>query len=124
MTTRLLADFVLVIHLAYVVFVVLGGVWVLKWWKAAWLHVPAVLWAAIVEYAGWICPLTPIENWFLMKAGEPGYQGDFLGRCLGPVLYPDNLTREMQLILGTLVVTVNVVIYGYVFLKRTPRWKP
>jgi hypothetical protein len=120
MVDSLLADFVLVIHLAYVLFVVLGGLWVVKRRKAAWLHVPAVLWAAVVEYAGWICPLTPIENWLRMKAGKTGYQGDFLERYLAPVLYPDNLTRETQLILGTLVVAINVLIYGYVFLKRTP----
>jgi hypothetical protein len=121
MAANLLADFVLVIHFAYVVFVVLGGLWVLKWRKAAWFHVPAVLWAAAVEYAGWICPLTPLENWFLLKAGERGYEGDFLERYLLSFLYPERLTREAQFLLGSLVLAINLVIYGYIVFKAGRR---
>jgi len=121
MADSVLANFVLVIHFAYVVFVVLGGLWVLKWRKAAWLHVPAALWAAVVEYTGWICPLTPLENWFLMKAGKTGYQSDFLERYLLFFLYPDRLTRQTQFLLGTLVVVINILIYAYIVLKGKSR---
>jgi hypothetical protein len=117
------ADFVLILHLAYILFVVGGGLLLFKWREIAWVHIPAVLWAAVVECAGWICPLTPLENWLRLKGGGTGYQGDFLQHYLVPILYPDNLTREMQLVLGILVLTLNMLMYFYVFLKRRPYQK-
>ena len=90
----MLADLVVLIHFAFVVFVVAGGLLVWKWPRVAWLHVPCALWGAAVEFGGWVCPLTPLENTLRVRAGEAGYQGDFVARHVMPVLYPEGLTRE------------------------------
>jgi hypothetical protein len=103
-----LADLVVVAHAAFVVFVVLGGLLTLRWPWTVWLHLPAVAWGALVEIAGWPCPLTPLEQWL---RGE-GYAGGFVDRYCLPVLYPENLTRRVQVTLGLLVVAVNAAIYA------------
>ena len=114
----LLADLALLIHLFFVVFVVGGGLLVLKWPRIAWLHIPAATWGAFIELTGWICPLTPLENWLLMQSGEPAYEGDFIAHYVLPLVYPTALTRQMQIILGLLVVLINAGAYGWV-LTRT-----
>ena len=111
----LLADFVVFLHLAFVLFVVFGGLLVLRRPRIIWLHLPAARWGAIMEFGGWICPLTPLEVWLRTKAGEEGYQGDFLEHYLMPVLYPSPLTRNIQLALGLAVVIVNLVVYGWLW---------
>ncbi|MGE3154775.1 MAG: DUF2784 domain-containing protein [Nitrospiraceae bacterium] len=111
----LLADFVVFLHLAFVLFVVFGGLLVLRRPRIIWLHLPAAIWGAIMEFGGWICPLTPLEVWLRTKAGEEGYQGDFLEHYLMPVLYPSPLTRNIQLALGLAVVIVNLVVYGWLW---------
>ena len=103
----LLADLVLIVHLAFVVFVLCGGLLVLKWRWIARLHLPAVVWGAVVEFTGWICPLTPLENWLRVQGGEAGYEDDFTTRYLLPILYPVDLTRDIQLLLGTVVVVAQ-----------------
>ncbi len=115
MIYQILADVVLVIHLLFIVFVVVGGLLLL--WKRwlIWVHLPAAVWGALIEFMGWYCPLTPLENHFRQMAGQSGYEGGFIGHYLLPVIYPDGLTREIQLILGTIVVAVNLAIYFYVF---------
>ena len=100
---RLLADLVLILHLAFVAFVLCGGLFVLKRRWVAWLHLPAVAWGAVVEFTGWICPLTPLENWLREQGGETTYAGDFIARYLQPILYPDALTPDIQVMLGALV---------------------
>jgi hypothetical protein len=107
----LLADAVLVAHLAFVLFVTLGGLLVLKWRRLAWLHIPATAWGATIEFAGWICPLTPLENDLRARAGQSGYEGDFIARYLMPVVYPDGLTRQDQLLLGSAALAINLAIY-------------
>ena len=107
----LLADLVLVAHLVFVVFVLCGGLLVLKWRWIARLHLPAVVWGAVVEFTGWICPLTPLENWLRVQSGEAGAQDDFTTRYLLPILYPADLTRDVQLLMGTVVIAVNAVMY-------------
>ena len=107
----LLADLVLIVHLAFVVFVLCGGLLVLKCRWIARLHLPAVVWGAVVEFTGWICPLTPLENWLRVQGGEAGYQDDFTTRYLLPILYPVDLTRDVQLLLGTVVIAVNAAVY-------------
>jgi hypothetical protein len=107
----LLADAVLVAHLAFVLFVTLGGLLVLKWRRLAWLHIPAAAWGATIEFAGWICPLTPLENDLRARAGQSGYEGDFIARYLMPVVYPDGLTRQDQLLLGSTALAINLAIY-------------
>jgi hypothetical protein len=117
----LLADVVVLIHFAFVVFVIAGGVLVWRWPRLAWLHVPCALWGAAVEFGGWICPLTPLENSLRERAGEAGYQGDFVARYVLPVLYPENLTREMQLAFGGVVLLVNGLAYWRLIRRRRVR---
>jgi hypothetical protein len=116
---RLGADLIVIVHLAFVLFVLLGGVLVLKWPRLVWLHLPAVVWGAFVEFSGWVCPLTPLENWLLMQAGEATYTGDFIVRYLSAILYPDALTRELQVVFGTAVIVVNLMVYRWLW--RTNR---
>ena len=111
----LLADLVLIVHLAFVIFVLCGGLLVLKWRWIAWLHLPAAVWGTVVEFTGWICPLTPLENWLRAQSGERSYSSDFLTQYLLPVLYPGDLTRGIQLLLGTVVIAVNAVIYCWLW---------
>jgi hypothetical protein len=117
-----LADFVVMVHFVFVLFAVLGGFLVLRWKRCAWLHVPVVLWAALIEFTGWICPLTPLENWLRAKGGAVGYRSSFIEHYILPVLYPTQLTRQVQIILGLLVLGINLGIYGWV-LRRTAKSK-
>jgi len=107
----ILADAIVVIHFLFILFVMTGGLLVIRWPKMAIAHLPAAVWGAAVEIFGWICPLTPLENRFRDLSGETAYSGDFIGRYLLPVIYPDHLTTEIQYILGGLVIIVNAVIY-------------
>jgi hypothetical protein len=106
-----LADLVLVVHLGFVLFVALGGLLVLRWPPLAWIHVPAAVWGALIEFTGGVCPLTPLENHLRRLAGEGGYAGGFVEHYVTAVLYPDGLSRVAQVALGTLVLLVNAVIY-------------
>jgi hypothetical protein len=121
---RALADLVLVVHLAFVLFVVLGGLLVLRWPTVAWLHLPAAIWGVLIEYAGWICPLTPLENAFRTRGGEAGYSGGFIQHYIQPLLYPAGLTRSMQVVLGTIALILNLAAYVVVISRmrsRVPR---
>ena len=113
MVHRLLADLVVLVHFGFVLFVILGGMLVLRWKSVAWVHLPAATWGAIVEFMGWICPLTPLEIWLRVMAGQSGYQTGFIDHYLLPVLYPQNLTRDTQIWLGVLVLCLNLAIYGW-----------
>jgi hypothetical protein len=107
----LLADLVLVTHLAFVGFVVFGGFLVLRWRRLAWIHVPVALWGAAIVLTGFTCPLTPLENRLLRLGGRAGYQGGFIEHYVTAVLYPDGLTRQAQLLLGAAVLALNLVVY-------------
>ena len=107
-----LADGVVVLHLLFILFVVSGGFFALKWRKIVYLHIPAVVWGVYIEFSGKICPLTPLENRFRLKSGQIGYEGDFIERYIIPVIYPINLTREMQITLGIVALLINVLAYG------------
>jgi hypothetical protein len=122
MLSRLLADLVVLVHTGFVLFVVLGGLLTLRWPRAAWFHLPAALWGAGIEFAAGICPLTPLENHLRRLGGEAGYTGGFVEHYVLPVLYPDGLTREVQLVLGTFVVVLNLVVYTIVW-RRSRRAK-
>jgi hypothetical protein len=115
MLYRCLADAVVLVHLSFVAFVVAGGLIVLRWRRAAWLHVPALLWGVAVEWSGAICPLTPLEVMLRRWGGDAGYGGGFVEHYVLPVLYPAALTRGVQVALGTLVVAVNAIVYTAVF---------
>ena len=111
----LLANLVLIVHLAFVVFVLCGGLLVLRWRWIAGLHVPAIAWGAFVEFSGWICPLTPLENWLRAQDGDISYRSDFIAQYLLPVLYPGDLTRDLQLLLGTVVIVLNAAVYWWLW---------
>jgi len=113
-----LADLVLVVHFGFLAFVVGGGAFVLRWPKLALLHVPAVIWGALIEFSGWICPLTPLENALRHRAGEAGYAGGFIAHYVTSVLYPEGLTRGIQIVLGVVVLALNVAFYAALVARR------
>jgi Protein of Unknown function (DUF2784) len=112
MIARLAADAVVALHLAFVVFVVLGGI--LAWRKPmlAWLHLPAALWGAYAELTATVCPLTPLENALRASAGTAGYSGSFVEHYVMPLLYPVGLTPANQRWLGAVVIGINVIVYA------------
>lgn len=118
MAARVLADAVLVFHLAFIVFVVAGGLLALRWRRAPWLHLPAAAWGFFVEATGRVCPLTPLENALRRSAGESGYAGSFVEHYLVPIIYPGGLTPTVQLVLAAGVVLVNLLVYGFVWRRR------
>jgi hypothetical protein len=109
---RLLADGVVAVHALFIVFIVLGGFLVWRWRWVAWIHIPLAVWGVLIEYRGWICPLTPLENHLRQKAGDAGYSGGFIEHYLVPAIYPAGLTPRLQLVLGTFVLVVNLLAYG------------
>jgi len=121
MLERIAADAVLLLHFAFVLFVVFGAALLLRWPKLAWVHLPAVIWAALVELNGWICPLTPLEVELRRASGQAGYAGDFLEHYIVTLLYPDGLTRAMQLGFGIAVVAINVAFYSIVARRAIAR---
>ena len=112
MTHRLLADATVAFHFAFIAFVVLGGLLVVRMPRVAWLHVPAVAWVVWLELTGATCPLTPLENLFRERAGQAGYEGGFIDHYLIPVIYPAGLTPQIQTMLGIAVLVVNLVPYA------------
>ena len=112
MPYRLFADVVVILHFGFVLFVVFGGLAIAKWTRLTWLHLPAVLWAAVVEFAGWICPLTPLETSLRIAAGADAYETGFVEHYLLPLLYPGTLTRSLQIVLGATVLAINIPIYS------------
>lgn len=115
----ILADLILVLHFAFVLFVVFGGLLVLRWPRLAYVHIPVAIYGTLIELVGWICPLTPLENSLRARAGEAGYQGSFVEHYILPVLYPSALSREIQIILGSLVLVINLLIYAYLARQRS-----
>lgn len=120
MLVRLAADAVLLLHLGFIAFVLLGGLLALRWRRAPWLHLPAAGWGVWIELSGAICPLTPLENRLRAAAGQAGYEGGFVEHYLLALIYPAGLTREVQWVLAALVLGVNLAIYAWVW-RRRPR---
>jgi uncharacterized protein DUF2784 len=117
--SRLLADLVVVVHLAFVLLVVFGGLLVLRWPRLALVQLPAAVWGVVIEWAGWICPLTPLENSLRARGGAAGYSGGFVEHYLLGLLYPAGLTRNSQIVLGLTVLVVNAAAYGLLL----ARWR-
>jgi hypothetical protein len=116
-----MADLIVALHFAFVVFVVLGGLLLFRWPRVIWLHIPAVIWGVLIEFFGWICPLTPLENHFRSQEGD-AYRGDFIAHYILPILYPEGLTRRDQFFLGGLALGLNVAIYSWMWLKHRRRF--
>ncbi len=117
MLYRISADLVLIIHLIFIIFVVIGGLFLLKNKKWMIIHLPAIVWAIVLEIKGWICPLTPIENWLRAKGGQEIYNQGFIDHYLIPIIYPDKLTRRFQIILACLVIVINAALYLWAYRK-------
>ena len=118
MPYRWAADLVLVAHLAFVAFVAVGGLLVLRWRRLAWVHVPVALWGIAIACVGFVCPLTPLENRLRRLGGEGGYEGGFIEHYVTALLYPAGLTRQAQLVIGALALAINVVVYWRVARPR------
>ena len=119
---QIAADAILLLHLAFTLFTVLGGLLVLRQPSLLWLHLASVLWGVVIELADWVCPLTPLENFLRERGGEAGYAGGFIEHYVALLLYPENLTLELRYLLGMGLVAANLIIYGYVFwVRRRPR---
>jgi len=112
---------VLLLHLAFVVFVAFGALPVARWPRLAWLHLPAAAWGFYIEASGRGCPLTALENVLRVRAGFEGYGESFVEHYLLRLIYPGSLTRELQLALAVGVVAINLLLYGWVLLKRARR---
>jgi len=118
MPYRFLADAIVFLHFLFVIFVVAGGFLALRWRRLIWIHLPACLWGAAIEFGGWICPLTPLENRLRSLAGQSGYPGGFIQHYVLPIVYPADLTRELQIVLGIGVVAVNLAAYALRWSRR------
>lgn len=118
MAWRLAAEAVVLVHFAFVLFVVLGGLLVLRWPRLAWFHLPAAIWGGLIELTGFICPLTPLEKWLRQAGGLAAYEGGFIAHYILPVLYPAGLTRGVQVALGVSVTLLNAAIYWAVWRRR------
>jgi hypothetical protein len=113
----LLADFTILLHFGFILFAVFGAFLVLHWHRLAWLHVPVFIWASIINIGRWICPLTPMEVQFRRAAGETPYQGGFIDHYIGPIVYPEGLTRNTVILFSLAVFAWNLLIYGYMLYK-------
>jgi len=116
MPYRLLADLVVLLHAAFVLFVIFGGFAVLRWPRLAWIHIPTAAWGALIEMAGWICPLTPLENSLRQMGGQAAYGAGFIEHYIVPIIYPPGLTRGIQISLGIAVLVLNAAIYGWILI--------
>lgn len=118
MIWRVLADTVLIVHLLFVIFVVLGG-WLVAWRpKLIWAHLPVLAWGIWIEFSGAICPLTPLENSLRVRGGEAGYSGGFIEHYLTSFMYPEGLTRNTQFLLGGILIAINLAAYGMLWRRR------
>ncbi len=116
---RATADLIVLVHVVFVVFVVLGGLLVARWPRLVWAHVPAAVWGVVIEFGGWICPLTPLENYLRQRGGSSTYHGEFIERYMLPLLYPTNLTPRVQIWLGSFALMVNVALYLHIIQARS-----
>lgn len=114
MPYRIAADALVVFHFAFILFVALGGLLVIRWRALKWLHLPAALWGLLIELGGWDCPLTRYESLLRAKSGAAGYGGGFIDHYLIRIIYPAGLTRGIELMLAVAVVTINIAVYAYV----------
>ncbi|MEN8207142.1 MAG: DUF2784 domain-containing protein [Pseudomonadota bacterium] len=118
---KLAADAVVLLHLGFVMFVVAGGLLVFRWRWVVLLHLPAVVWAVLLEFRGWVCPLTPLELSLRAAGGEAGYSGGFIEHYILPVLYPVEFDRTLQIAMGSFVIVINVALYNWLLWRLKKR---
>lgn len=118
MIYRILADITLIAHLAFILFILFGGLLAFRWPRIVWLHLPTVAYGAAIEFIGWVCPLTPLEVWLRRTAGQQGYEGGFIENYLVPIIYPAGLTPTVQVVLGSIVIGLNAIVYGALITRR------
>ena len=118
---KLAADAVVLLHLGFVLFVVTGGLLVFRWRWMALLHLPAVIWAVLLEFNGWLCPLTPLELSLRAAGGQAGYDGGFVEHYILPVLYPAELGTTLQIAMGSFVIAINITLYGWLLWRLKSR---
>ncbi len=121
MLYQIAAELVLILHLGFIGFVIAGGVAVRWWPRIAWLHAPLFVWGSVVNLAGWVCPLTPLENQLRRLAGESGYPGSFIEQYVAPVVYPAGMTSDLALAAGVSLLVWNVAVYAWAFRVRASR---
>jgi hypothetical protein len=117
----LLADLTVLLHALFVLFVIFGGLAVLRRPRLAWLHLPAAVWGTTIEFGGWVCPLTYLENYLRYRGGAASYEGSCIQHYLEPILYPLGLTARSQVIMGVVVLGINIAVYIRLWRKRTRR---
>ena len=115
MLFQLAADFIIILHFIFIVFVLVGGILVLKWRWLIWLHIPAVIWGVLISFMGWICPLTPLENMLRQAGGGEVYITGFVEHYIVPLIYPSGFNHEMFGAMGIFVIVVNVIVYTIFF---------
>ena len=118
MLYKIAADLVILFHFAFIVFVLVGGLLVFKWRWIIWLHIPAAIWGSMIIIIGWICPLTPIENWLRQAGAQEQYSSSFLEQYLIPVIYPLGLNHERFIAMGLVVIVINVFVYTILFINQ------
>ena len=117
------SNLILLVHLIFIIFVVLGGLLFFASRKIIFIHIPALIWGIYIELTSSICPLTYLENWFLHKANLTTYSEGFIQNYLVPIVYPMSLTKDLQIYLGMTLIVVNIIIYGFIFDKLKKRFQ-
>ena len=112
---ELAANLTLIIHFAFILFVIFGALLFFITTKIIFIHIPAFIWGSYIELTHSICPLTYLENWFLHKANLTTYSEGFIQNYLMPIVYPASLTKDLQIYLGIALILINIVIYAFIF---------
>ena len=120
---ELAADIILIIHFLFILFVIFGALLFFVAKKIVFIHIPAIIWGSYIELTHSICPLTYLENWFLHKANLTIYSEGFIQNYLVPIVYPMNLTKDLQIFLGIGLIVINIVIYAFIFVKLKKNFK-
>jgi len=118
------ADLTLIVHFAFIIFVVFGALLFFVSTKIIYVHVPALIWGIYIEITHSICPLTYLENWFLQKANLTTYSEGFIQNYLVPVVYPTNLTDDLQTYLAIVLIVANMLMYGLIISKSNKNYQP
>ena len=120
---ELAANLTLIVHFAFILFVVFGALLFFVATKIIFIHFPALIWGSYIELTNSICPLTYLENWFLHKANLTTYSEGFIQNYLMPIVYPASLTKDLQIYLGIALIVINIVFYAFIFSKLKKNFK-